>query len=150
MQPASADGKGLVESLLEELSGKANAVPVKLFKIAMSVVGGGASVGVTVVGTRFDVGIALDGVAAESDDAAAEGRGFDCVCIPNPVAGPGEEAGLADGAANTDTVRDSNAGAVSAVSEATTVTVTAFSFGFSVTVTVTGASGPKDGFTVGS
>lgn len=139
-----------MEFLLGELSGKADAVPVKLFKIAMRVVGRGASVGVTVVGTRFDVGTALDGVAAESGGAAAEGRGLDCVLIPNPVAGPVKEAGLAGGAAITDKVRDNTAGAVSAVDEATTVTVTAFSTGFSVTVTVTGASGPKDGFTVGS
>lgn len=147
LQPGSADGEGLV---LGELIGKADAVPVKLFRIAMSVVGRGSSVGVTAVGTRFDEGTALDGVAAESDDAAAEGIELDCVRIPNPVAGLGEEIGLAGGAAITDTVRESTAGAVSAVGEATTVTVTAFSFGFSVTVTVTGASGPKDGFTVGS
>ena len=141
-----------MDTLLGVLNGKADAVPVKLFRIAMSVVGRGASVGVTVIGTGFDVGTSLDGVAAEPDEAAAEGIrfGFDCVRIPNPVAGLEEEIGLAGGAAITDTVRESTAGAVSALGEATTVTVTAFSFGFSVTVTVTGASGPKDGFTVGS
>lgn len=80
LQPASVDGEGLVGLLLGELSGKADAVPVKLFKIAMSVVGPGASVGVTVVGTGFDVGFALDGVAPE-------GIGFDLAGIPDPVAG---------------------------------------------------------------
>lgn len=150
LQPASADGEELVGPLLGELSGKADAVPVKLFRIAMSVVGPGASDGVTVIGTGLDVGGALDDVAAKVDDVAAEGIGFGFVGIIDPVAGLGEEVGIAGAAAMTDTVRESTAGAVSTVGEATTVTVTPFSFGFSVTVTVTGASGPKDGLTVGS
>ena len=115
----------------------------------MSVVGWGPSVGITVVGTGFDVGSASDGVAAKLDNVAAGGIGFEFAGIPDPVAGLGE-VGIAGEAAMIDTVRESTAGAVSAVGEATTVTVTAFSFGFSVTVTVTGASGPKDGLTVGS
>lgn len=54
---------------------------------------------------------------------------------------------MAGGAAITDMVRENTAGVASDVGEGTTVT---FSFGVLVTVTVTGASGPKDGLTVGS